>query len=136
MRTYLFAYGTLLSGALEPQISHLLARHTRPGPRARVQGRLVDLGEYPGALRGDAGEWIHGQLIELLAPQRCWPALDSYEGYLPQHPGRGLYLREEALARLDLGGSRTCWIYWLRRPPAGAALIEGGDWRRHLERRP
>lgn len=134
MKCYLFAYGTLLSGALEPQIAQLLRRQCRLGPRARIRGRLLDLGDYPGAVKTDAADdWVQGQLIELLTPARCWPLLDSYEGYSAEHPEGSLYLRERVQAQVLPGQAvLECWVYWLRRPPQGAPSVPHGDWQRYL----
>jgi gamma-glutamylcyclotransferase (GGCT)/AIG2-like uncharacterized protein YtfP len=134
MKCHLFAYGTLLSGALEPQITQLLQRHCRLGPHARIRGRLLDLGDYPGAVKTEAAdEWIYGRLIELITPARCWPLLDSYEGYSPEHPERSLYLRERVQTQLlPERTALSCWVYWLCRPPRGALGIPSGEWQRHL----
>jgi gamma-glutamylcyclotransferase (GGCT)/AIG2-like uncharacterized protein YtfP len=129
VRDYLFAYGTLLSGALEPQVRSVLKRHCRVGPKASVPGRLIDLGTYPGALVADAPDQrIHGRVIELLAPQHALPVLDAYEGYRAEAPRQSLYVRARVTAALEDGGTVECWIYWLTRPPRPLRLIPGGDW--------
>lgn len=127
MQQLLFAYGTLLTGALEPAVQQLLLRHCAPGPPARLPGQLLDLGAYPGAIKGGSG-WIHGRLIALRRPERCWPLLDDYEGYDAAHPEQSLYLREPTTALGSRDERWECWIYWLRRPPRTAVAIPGGDW--------
>lgn len=131
MRQYLFAYGTLLSGALDPRVDMLLRQHCRPGAEATVAGRLVDLGAYPGALKPTRRDQrIHGRLVELLAPAKVLPLLDAYEDYSPDNPMHSMYRREHARAELAGGDTCECWIYWLARPPRSAAYITGGNWLR------
>jgi len=134
---YLFAYGTLLSGALEPEVDVVLRRHCRLGPAATVAGYLLDLGEYPGALPARTpGQRVRGHLLELLAPARCLPLFDQYEGFDPAAPSASLYLRERVSATLDEDRERVdCWIYWLRRKPRAARIIPGGDWMAYVESR-
>lgn len=131
MRQYLFAYGTLLSGALDPRIDAVLHQHCRLGAEATVAGRLVDLGSYPGALKPTRrDQHIHGRLIELLAPAKVLPLLDVYEDYNPDNPAHSMYHRERARAELAGGDACECWIYWLARPPRSAAFIAHGNWLR------
>lgn len=127
MKPLLFAYGTLITGALEPDVRALLRRSCRIGEPARVEGLLLDLGAYPGALPLRGG-WIHGRLIELRNPDRCLRAFDRYEGFRAEDPASSLYLRERVEARRESGPPVECWIYWLRRRPARATVIDGGDW--------
>lgn len=127
MIPWLFAYGTLVTGALDPEVADLMRAYCRPGPSATVPGRLLDLGSYPGAVKGMGT--IRGQLIQLLAPKRCLALLDRYEDYSPAHPQHSLYVRELVRARTLAGRWQPCWMYWLRESRGHA--IPSGDWRAH-----
>lgn len=120
MTDLLFAYGTLMRGFR----LHALLESARFVGTGSVAGRLIDLGSYPGALRGEHGR-IAGEVYALGGPAR-WSVLDSAEG--PQ------YHREEIGVRMDEGGERTAFIYWFRDPVRGVP-IPGGDYRAHAPAR-
>ena len=127
----LFAYGTLLTGALDPAIRRLLEHATqRLGP-ARVRGRLHDQGGYPGLLLGGSG-WVHGELLTLADPERALALLDRYEGFDPARPRAGEYLRVTvSVERLPDGAAQPARTYLLN-PARGrpGPRIPGGDWTR------
>jgi gamma-glutamylcyclotransferase (GGCT)/AIG2-like uncharacterized protein YtfP len=123
----LLVYGTLMSG--HPQ-SCMLSE--LPGAaylgRAWVRGRLLDLGDYPGAVLDPRASFrIEGELWEVDYRPATFRRLDEYEAFFPGHPERSLFLRRKVRARL---GERTvlAWIYVPRRPPRAAPLIATGRW--------
>ena len=126
----LFAYGTLLTGALDPAIDRLLARDAVSLGPARLRGRLHDQGGYPGMLETGHG-WIQGELLEFANPSRALAQLDHYEGYNPGRPRAGDFIRE--LRQVETGSvMRDAWVYVLNthrvRP---GPRISDGNWRRY-----
>lgn len=125
----LFAYGTLLTGALDPAIDRLLVRQLGT---ARLRGRLHDQGGYPGLLCGPTnGGWVHGVLFALDEPARTLARLDRYEGYDTTRPQAGEFIR--VMRRVVTADApRDAWVYLLnpRRSRPGPR-ITGGDWRRY-----
>lgn len=121
-----FVYGTLrASGSNDIR---LLAPAPRFVARARVRGRLFDLGAYPGLQLGGA-HWVHGEIYAIT------PALegviDHIEEVWPQRSGE--YLKQLALVMLlpDEASARQvpCLLYELH--PAlidRHPLIASGDW--------
>lgn len=133
-RLRIFSYGTLLTGALDPQIDRLLARHCRDRFPATVQGRLYCLGRFPGALPSHHREdRVHGRVLELGRPQHCLPLMDRYEGADPNRPERGLFRRRPVVVRTADGTRLRAEIYWYHGPLTGARRIPRGDWLRWLE---
>ena len=127
----LFAYGTLLTGALDPTVRRLVAHHTvRLGP-ARIHGRLHDQGGYPGLLLGGSG-WVHGELLGLADPERALVLLDRYEGFDSARPLAGEYLRVTvSVERLPDGATQPVWTYLLNPSRARPGpRIPCGDWTR------
>ena len=50
MNHHLFIYGSLIAGALEKRAQRILKKHCETLGPATVQGKLYDLGLYPGAI--------------------------------------------------------------------------------------
>jgi gamma-glutamylcyclotransferase (GGCT)/AIG2-like uncharacterized protein YtfP len=128
----LFVYGTLRLGGSND--IRRFGPHSRLIGPARVQGRLHDLGPYPGMVLGGPA-WVWGELhwIEPVIE----PALDDLEQVWPQRSG--VYRRTRALAWVEHDGAwRPCsaLAYEMdRRCAESWPLIDGGDWLTHLEQR-
>jgi gamma-glutamylcyclotransferase (GGCT)/AIG2-like uncharacterized protein YtfP len=104
------------------------------GP-ARFQGRLYDLGTYPGVIASpDPADSVMGDLYALRQPERLLATLDNYEGYRPDQPAASLYLRKLAPIALLGGADHTGWIYLYNRPVYPDQWIASGDYLRHLQR--
>lgn len=134
----LFVYGTLRRDPAH-ELYHLLARHGHFVDDARVQGRLFDLGSYPGmTLESDNG-YVTGELYELTSNwQDVIARLDEYEGCAADDPQPHEYRRELVEALLPTGGQVIAWAYILNRDPRGLPIIESGDylsWRASTQRR-
>ena len=115
--TLLFVYGSLRRGGA----AHGLLEGSEEVGAARYQGRLYDLGAYPGAVpSGDAADVVHGEVRRL--PAARLEGLDRFEG--PE------YSRERVCVRLAAGGVRECWIYLYRGELRGRARVASGDWER------
>jgi gamma-glutamylcyclotransferase (GGCT)/AIG2-like uncharacterized protein YtfP len=112
----LFAYGTLMRGyALHP----VLARGAAFVGMARVRGRLLDLGRYPGLIAGPGA--VRGEVFRIERPELL-PALDREEGYN--------FERRPATVTLARGRRARAWAYWYRGSQNGAVRIPDGDYRR------
>lgn len=114
----LFVYGTLRrGGGMEP-----LLEGARRLCHAEVDGKLLDLGEYPALVPAAAGT-VRGELVLLPEPVDGWLRfLDEYEG--------AEYERVRREARAEDGTTYAAWVYVLR-----AAYVDGsgeripsGDW--------
>jgi len=122
----LAAYGTLMRA---------FGRHEALGvadaltfvASCRFEGRLYDLGAYPGAVPGDGT--VRGEVFRLDGPD-VWARLDRYEGYDPDHEAASLFVRRRAsLGVPDV----TAWVYWYNGDPAGGVRVPSGDWRAYIE---
>lgn len=134
-RTHLFVYGTLMNGM---EAEALLAdKGARPIGRGKIRGKLVDLGEYPGAIRSaEPGDVVFGELYEL-APDSL-RQLDSYEEYDPDDPARSLFVRDKVQVDLvDQPGRRVeAWTYFYneKRGKVAGRRIKSGDYRSYIAR--
>jgi gamma-glutamylcyclotransferase (GGCT)/AIG2-like uncharacterized protein YtfP len=117
---FLFVYGKLRSGGALGMDRHF------PGSKsagdATVNGRLYDLGDYPGLVLDDAGSPTRGEVYEI--DEETLRKLDEVEAAAD-------YYRKLTEATLS-NQKRTCWIY-LPDPErcAGREIISSGDWIEH-----
>ena len=120
----LFIYGTLMPGLrLEAEMHGALCL----GP-ARVPGRLVDLGRYPGLLSGP-GEVV-GQIYRVSDARLA--RLDQVEEVVPGDRAASQYWRERVTVLSGALAGQAVWTYVYNRPPIGLTPIAHGDYRRYL----
>jgi len=116
---HLFVYGTLRRGAA---MHGLLAGRAIWLGAATAQGRLVDLGSFPGMIAAAApGERVRGELFAFTPAQResLLDALDRYEGPLFERVTRAVEADD---------GTVTAWLYLYCGDASGLPIISGGDY--------
>ena len=121
----LFAFGTLRRREENDFARRLHGHSSYLGP-GRFQGRLYDLGDYPGAVPSDdPADQVVGDAFALdpAHADEVIAALDAYEG--------AAYERREVHVTLDSGETVRCWAYLYVDSLDGCALIPSGDWREH-----
>ncbi len=118
MVNLLFAYGTLMRGL---PLHHLIAQRAEFVALGSVAGRLLDLGEYPGACPDREGR-IRGEVYRVQSADLL-ATLDSTEG--PEFP------RRLTPVRLDDGRTVRAWTYWFNGSVRREVPIPDGDYRRH-----
>jgi gamma-glutamylcyclotransferase (GGCT)/AIG2-like uncharacterized protein YtfP len=128
MAEYLFVYGSLRHQLVPPDLKGLVLQLRRIGA-AYTRGHLYDLGEYPGAiLDAGCGRRIIGEVLELTDDESILSALDRYEGFDPDDPGAGLFVRTDCHVILENGEEIECWVYVYNGEISSAKLIESGDY--------
>jgi gamma-glutamylcyclotransferase (GGCT)/AIG2-like uncharacterized protein YtfP len=90
--------------------------------RGRIEGKMVDLGEYPGAIAG-TGE-ITGDLYRLDDPEKMLAALDEYEG--------SEFVRRIAKVRME-DRVVEAWTYWYQGDPIDHPAIADNDYLNYLK---
>ena len=91
-----------------------------------VEGRLLDLGRYPGAVPVPEGCRVHGELYRI-RDVAVLARLDRYEGCGPDGAPPHEFRRSSALARTD-AGEAPVWIYWYVGDVAVGRPLPGGDY--------
>jgi putative glutamine amidotransferase len=137
-----FVYGTLMPGHAPTCVADLVGRFVPLG-RATVPGSLYDLGDYPGLMLhsgaspdervgdGSTSPAVFGVLVDVPDDPALVRRLDAYEGFDPAAPGRSLFCRVPAVARLLAdGGAVDCQTYVYNRVPPPGRVVAGGDWLR------
>ncbi len=122
--TYLFIYGTLMPGLrLEAEM-----HGARFVGLAQIQGRLVDVGRYPGLLPGD--DSVVGEIYEV--DDAHLARLDGVEDMVPGDRAASQYWREEVTVLSGLLQGERVQTYVYNRPVDGCTPIPHGDYRRYI----
>ena len=120
----LFIYGTLMPGLrLEAEMHGA----ERLGP-ARVPGRLVDVGRYPGLLHGEGD--VTGEVYRVSDAQLA--RLDEVEEMVPGDRSASQYWRERVLVLEGALAGQSVWTYVYNQPVDGLTPIVHGDYRRYI----
>jgi gamma-glutamylcyclotransferase (GGCT)/AIG2-like uncharacterized protein YtfP len=123
MSTYLFVYGTLMSGG---ENNLLLARHAELIGPGRMRGRLFVVDYYPGLVDSeDPAETVAGEVWRLLQPEFL-PELDDFEQCTEVPP---LFIRASRTVTMESGSPLAAWVYLYARPTSSLQPIASGDWR-------
>ena len=136
-RGRIFVYGTLREDP-DHDLYRVLARSSTFVGDATVNGRLYNLGTYPGlVLSDDPGSRVRGEVYEFQPELEAQTLriLDEYEGCDANDQTPHEYRRELVQLRFPNGETARAWAYLLNRDPAGLEMIRGGDyleWRRNV----
>jgi gamma-glutamylcyclotransferase (GGCT)/AIG2-like uncharacterized protein YtfP len=122
--THLFIYGTLMPG-LRLQAEMHGARFVAT---AQVQGRLVDVGRFPGLLQGEGA--VTGEVYEV--DDAHLARLDVVEGMVRGDRAASQYWREEVLVLSGPLQGQPVQTYVYNRPVDGCSPIPHGDYRRYI----
>jgi pyruvate carboxylase len=117
---YLFVYGTLRSQMNDP-LHRLLEKDAILVGTGTFQGRLYDLGRYPGVVpsRGKTDRVI-GEIYRFGEFKRSFEILDAYEGHR--------FKRRRVTIIQEDGKSITSWIYLYARSVKRRLHIPSGDY--------
>ncbi len=120
----LFIYGTLMPGL---RLQAEMQGAERLG-EARVPGRLVDVGRYPGLLHGDG--LVTGEVYRVIDAQLA--RLDEVEDMVPGDRAASQYWRERVTVQSGALAGQPVWTYVYNRPVDGLTPIPHGDYRRYI----
>lgn len=128
--TYLFVYGSLLTGSGLPVVDRLLPWYGDDLGAAAMRGRLYRLSGYPGALPfGGRGDRVFGRVFRLRGFRRVIRRLDAYEAYFPQRPAASEFIRAVTVVTLlDPGRRVPAWVYLYNGSVRGRRRIYSGDY--------
>jgi gamma-glutamylcyclotransferase (GGCT)/AIG2-like uncharacterized protein YtfP len=122
----LFVYGTLMRGEA---LGHVLAGHGLTSVHAAtVEGRLLNLGDYPGMVLDRRAGRVQGEFSVLADLCAALPHLDEIEEARPGGEPGGLYRRTLLPAKLNGGRIERAWTYVIDAPGAHPR-IGSGNWR-------
>ncbi len=121
----LFVYGTLMSNN---EKSKLLFPQSAKFISATCLGRLIDLGHYPGLIKGT--DRVYGEIVMVEDPKnRILQALDYYEDYYPKDLGKSMYIRKKVIAQATQDNREyQVWTYFFNGSPEAYPVITSGCW--------
>lgn len=129
---YIMIYGTLMRD-YDAHEELSLTDHLTYLDECTVNGKLYDLGEYPGLILRNgmdpdpSGEQRHvtGELYRV-EDESVFAEMDEFERYDPNDRENSLYVRQ--IVRLN-DPPVDAWVYVYNRDIEDATIIESGDWR-------
>ena len=105
-----------------------LAARARFAGEARIRGRLLSLGWYPGLIAGDG--WVLGEVYDSSDEPELLSILDRYEGCAEDNPQPHEYRRvQRSVQLLSTEESIVAWTYEYCGAIAEQHLIPRGDFR-------
>lgn len=125
---YIFVYGTLRKAAARC-MHRALSRHCTYVADGSMQGKLYEVGGYPGAVEsGDRRDTVRGELYKIEDRERLFTLIDDYEECAKSYPQPQEYVRKKLTVTLDGGGSVLAWVYLYNHDVSGLIRIESGDY--------
>lgn len=129
---YLFAYGTLRKNHEHPMSRWLNERADWVGS-GYFQGKLFNLGDYPGVVKSnDADDRVLGDIYRINRPTMILAILDRYEQCSIDHPRPHEYIRRIETVKQDNHQELNTWVYLYNRPVTGLNRIASGDYLDYL----
>lgn len=121
-------YGSLMSPFFTLEQLGLKSRLELLGP-CTLQGRLYDLGDYPGLLMPTgAGDIVEAELYRF-SDSGVLRVLDEFEDYDPGNESASLYLRKKFLLESP---RQEAWVYLYNQSVIESDYIAGGNWQQYV----
>ena len=132
MKEHLFVYGTLMEN-VDSQITRFLKQNSLFVGKGSFQGKLFDLGHYPGAVfLPNAKNKVFGHIFELFNTQKTLKVLDEYEAVGEQFGQFNEYVRK--LVPIDFNEKQiSCWAYLYNLPTENLKEILSGNYLEMLQ---
>lgn len=103
--------------------------------KAKVRGKLIDMGSYPAGIPSNDNHFIIGELYQVNNESEfSWAIgqLDDYEGVSVEPDEAQLYRRE--ITEVHLNGQITqAWIYWYNGDTSGKPVVASGDMMEYMQ---
>jgi gamma-glutamylcyclotransferase (GGCT)/AIG2-like uncharacterized protein YtfP len=127
-KEYLFVYGTLRRD-IKNQMGQVLSQYAEYCGEGFFQGRLYDIGEYPGAIPSSRStDMIRGEVYLLRDVAKVFKILDEYEGCGPNASSPTEFRRETVMVSMEGGSNISSWVYLYNHPIKGLKRISSGNY--------
>jgi gamma-glutamylcyclotransferase (GGCT)/AIG2-like uncharacterized protein YtfP len=124
---YLFVYGSLLND--DNEFAVYLKQNCTFYNRGKFEGKLYDIGLYPGAIADTGnGQYVFGSIFLVDEPKATFAVLDEYEGFEADEPYPNEFIRQ--LMEIDMEDEKKidCWVYLYNLPVERFQLIASGNY--------
>jgi pyruvate carboxylase len=123
---FLFVYGTLRKD-FGNELHKLITRNSEFIGMATYQGKMYNIGEYPGIVASDdSSNKVIGELYKLTNSVRLIRILDEYEEFYPENEAESIFVRNAITVNID-GTDYESYSYLYNRSTEGLAEITSGD---------
>ncbi len=113
---------------------YLLTKYADLLDEATFQGKLFNIGEYPGVVHSQqSSDIVHGEVYVLKNPEIVLEKLDDYEECSDQYPEPTEFMRKKTNVKLKSGQNMNVWIYVYNRSTSGLEQVESGDYLNFLK---
>lgn len=123
-KNYLFVYGTLRKN-YDLKLKSRVENELQFVGRAKIDGSLYDIGQYPGAVKEGSKDEIIGDVFAVSDPGKVFKILDKYEG--------NEFKRKRNRVRLNSGRSINAWVYWYNQNLEGKRKIKYKDYLNYIK---
>lgn len=132
MTDLLFVYGTLMNN-IQSTIADYLHQHSDFVGAGALQGKLYDLGNYPGVIYDiQVNSLVHGHVFKLHHSENMLKRLDIYEGISLLQPDKNEYRRE--LVPVEVNKEQVnCWTYLYNFSTESLKEIPDGNYLAYLK---
>jgi gamma-glutamylcyclotransferase (GGCT)/AIG2-like uncharacterized protein YtfP len=125
---FLFTYGTLMQGFLNPFAQRLHTLSTFEGIGS-FPGTLYKIDWYPGAhYKAESQNNVYGEVYRIVNPEILFPELDDYEDVFEEEE-KSLYVRKIIPVLMEDQSIITCWVYLYNQSITNLEVIESGNFR-------
>lgn len=133
-KDYLFVYGTLRKCFDHPMHQSMI-RYAEYHSAGLMNGKLYDLGNYPGMVYSNADNCsVTGDIYIIKDREKLFWVLDSYEGISESGHVNDEYIRVKREAdRADTDEALVCWVYLYNRNPQHFRRILSGDYCAYIQ---
>ncbi len=122
----LFIYGSLLEA--DNEFGRYLQKYSTIYKPGKFNGKLYDIGEYPGAVHLPNTDYkVYGVIVQLHNIEETLKVIDDYEGFGDEQLQPNLFIRK-LLTIQTQDRNVKCWVYLYNHPTAKLKQILSGDY--------
>lgn len=128
MTSYLFTYGTMLSGIKHP-MHELLEHYATLVGAGHINGKLFEVDDYPAlVLSNNVKKIVWGEIYRVQDEPVLFKYMDEYEGCAPHSHKPYEYQRDLVTIHDEKQHSLLAWTYLYKHPVGHLHLIPTGDY--------
>ena len=132
MLSKLFVYGTLNTPS--NKFSKILKESSISLGEGEIEGRLYDIGNYPGVIEDSSGHLVKGEIYRL-KNLKVLKDLDNYEDFDSKNPTNSLFIRKALIVIDKKGKTHRAWVYLYNKSMDAKKIIKHGDYKKYKNKK-